>query len=67
MSEIRIIIMVFCVLFLARFLIWLVSWYEYRHPRVAEITEEDIKTLEAEYKKLVRDHQYREKRRSMEP
>ena len=65
MEMIKTVILVFCILFLARYLIWLVSWYEYRHPRVAEITEEDIKTLEAEYKALVEHHRQREKKRSM--
>ena len=65
MEAVRLVILTFCVLFLFRFLIWLVSWYEYRHPRVAEITEEDIKTLEAEYKALVEHHRQQEKKRSM--
>jgi len=64
MEAVRLVILTFCVLFLLRFLVWLVSWYAYRHPRVPEITEDDILTLEHEYKKLVEDYRRREKRRS---
>lgn len=65
METLRIVVLTFCIIGFFRFLVWLVSWYAYRHPRVPEVTEEDILTLEREYKQLVKDHQYREKRRSM--
>lgn len=64
METLRIVVLTFCIIGFFRFLVWLVSWYAYRHPRVAEITEDDILTLEHEYKKLVEDYRRREKRRS---
>ena len=61
---IKIIIEVFALLFFLRYLVWMLSWYSYQHD--ARMSEDDILDFEHEYKKLVRDHQYREKKRSMQ-
>ena len=65
MEHVKVIAIVFAFIFFVRWLVWLLSWYSYQHPRAAEITEDDILTLEHEYKKLVADYRKREKKRSM--